>query len=262
MIQTRISLAATKLLCPISRNILKKSTVDDFAYKLNISHKYRYVYIDNPKTGCSTLKSALIELEQTGTAPDTNALDYKIIHSSSSPLNVNPPLYPNKTLTRLKSSNYIFFTFVRNPYTRLLSCYVNKFVVKISPVAEIFHRTFGTFPIDFEHFVQLIATQADHEMNPHWRVQSTQIHHDAVPYDFIGRFENYDHDFKAVFQAIGVAKDQVPQCRHLNKTPHQNPCPTKFSIKTAKLIYERFKADFINFQYPEDHQIFGSDPID
>lgn len=262
MNSSMISLAATKLLCPISRKILARDGLYDFSYKLNISHKYRYVYVDNPKTGCSSLKSALIEMEQNGHQSNGGIIDYKIIHSSNSPLNAVAPLYPNKTLTRLKSLNYTFFTFVRNPYTRLLSCYLNKFVVKESPVAGIFYKTFGTLPENFQHFVQLIATQADHEMNPHWRVQSSQIHYDAIPYSFIGRFENYDSDFNAVFQHLGIPQDSVPRRRHLNQTSGEINSLANCNRRTAKLIYDRFKVDFVNFAYPEDHSIISSDDAD
>jgi sulfotransferase famil protein len=94
-------------------------------YGANISLMHKYIYIETAKCGCSTIKLTLQRLE----LGDVNYKrdDFEEIHVRE----YSPLLTPRQVgsfRNLLNRPDYIKFCFVRNPYTRLLSAYLDKFV--------------------------------------------------------------------------------------------------------------------------------------
>lgn len=246
--------------CPATASAVKLIGRTDLEYGLNISDRFRYVYVDNPKTGCSSLKSAMIELELSGLDSGIDPFDHALVHRVATAKGTSPLL----RITDLKASNpisalvdggYKFVTFIRNPYTRLVSGYKDKILKNQNqklhilkalgiPADQIDHQ------ITFDAFIEAIARQSDQQMDPHWRPQSTQTLQGIIKYDFIGRFENFDSDFSHTFKALGIPNDLVPLSRHMNKTGSE-AAPLEISKKTQNLILERFRVDFEGFGYDE-----------
>jgi hypothetical protein len=245
----------------------------DYIYGVYISSGFRYVYIDNPKTGCTSLKSALAELEvhhaaQSGdgrekqplrwytTNPvpiDPNPYDPEVIHGKASPLKRSQPLVPEPTLSNLVSRGFRFISFVRNPYTRLVSCYLNKIDPHLKAGSWRIRHAFGVdgFPASFAGFVRSIVLQPNRSMNPHWRPQVANLHYPAIPYTFLGRFEHYARDFGKIFELIGVPGPEVPSARHLNPSTGPFRLRDYYDETTQALVYTRYRADFEAFGYPE-----------
>jgi hypothetical protein len=213
--------------------------------------------MDNPKTGCSTLKSALMELELKDADTGLDCLDWRNIHDRS----VTPFLKFNELrsaapLSRLAKENYKFITFVRNPYTRLLSCYRDK-ILKGRRQKQRILESLGYSqddmdrPISFEDFVKVVASQPDIDMDPHWRVQTSHVLYDLLDYAFVGRFEQYQEDYTRLFEFLGIPVDKIPVVRHLNRTKDgdQECADNHYTKELQDLVYERYKADFMNFGY-------------
>ncbi|GJD09935.1 Carbohydrate sulfotransferase 14 [Galdieria sulphuraria] len=104
--------------------------------RISVSEKLKIVYCPIPKAASSTWKYLIrcqegVEDYWNLTAAHsraTSGLKYLID-------------YPSEEIERiLTSPEYLKFTFVRNPYTRLLSCYVDKFRNKNKDSSE--YRTF------------------------------------------------------------------------------------------------------------------------
>ena len=226
-------------------------------YAVNISRRYNYVYMDNPKTGCSSLKSALVQLETKNLNNQMDHYDWRVFHDrSKSPLTRLDDLRHPTSLSALKREGYQFITMVRNPYTRLLSCYRDKIIGNSFQKHQVLD-TLGKSgqPIEtevtFAEFVQAVSLQSDREMNPHWRVQSSHILFGILDYSFIGRFEDYERDFIEVFRAIGVADDDIPEHRHLNRTKKgtSEHCDAFYTPELQEAVYQRYRPDFDNFGY-------------
>lgn len=247
----RFRVALTKAICPITRRALKQVRLEQLINSINLSEKYHYVYINNPKTGCSTLKTALVELELRDTGRVLDLSDHRSIHGLTSPLRQYPPFWPSPTLSRLVQQDYTFISFIRNPYTRLLSCYLDKIASNALAWPLIFRDLPDQRqPKSFTAFVHQIVPQTDLEMNPHWRPQVANLLFGRIPYTFVGRFEAYAEDFVRAFAAIGVVGEAVPMLRHLNKSQHQGVELRKFYDKELqKLVYQRYQADFETFGY-------------
>jgi len=252
-----------KLNCPLTRSAVKKISDKQLIYGLNISSKYRYVYVGNPKTGGSSLKSAMVELEIRNS---NKKLDYHNLKTfrdrNISPLERLDELPTNAPLTFLVNNRYKFVTMVRNPYTRLISCYRDKIINNNQQKAGILrilgydHNKLDRH-IEFREFVSAVIGQSDYEMDPHWRVQTSQVLYGILPYSFIGRFENYHNDFKGIFREIGLEESEIPNLRHLHisKSQTDEGCSTFYSADLQDSVYKRYRQDFevfgYNYELPE-----------
>lgn len=119
----------------------------------------------------------------------------------------------------LRDPRYFKFGFVRNPWARIASAYLDKFVVKpvirkpllqwefIRKVIHDVYKTEGSKPnyqksITFRQFVNYLSTtKDDNELDGHWRPQTTFF--EGIELDFVGRLENLEEDFQVV---LGKAK--------------------------------------------------------
>lgn len=218
---------------------------------VHASTTHRFVYVCNPKVGCSSIIWSLRRLEagNPNMVPDTVG---DIHDRSASPLLRLSRVDEFEHL--LADSDCFRFTFVRNPFDRLLSCYLQK-IVRPTHVRATLLRLLGR-PIDdeseitFEDFVRTIADQDPIDMDPHWRVQSVQTLQEHVSYDFIGRFESFDHDLASVGEKIAPATSEFIYTEKRQATgvkPYHLITPP-----LAKIIHDVFEEDFRRFDYPND----------
>lgn len=235
--------------CPLTRQALHKLPPGQLLYALYISHRYRYVYVDNPKTGCSSLKSALVELEARNGQPEVDCYDWKVLHNRDRSILLQlTDLHSVRPLTDLVGQGYRFISFVRNPYTRLLSGYRDK--IRKPHYRRELLALMG-MPVDaeytpsFDDFVRVVSAQTDYAMNPHWRPQTSQILYGLIGYAFVGRFEDYDNEFVRLFRLLGLNDDAVPVCRNLNWNQDQAvSLDTFYTPELKQRVYQRYQADF------------------
>lgn len=116
---------------------------------LRANRAHGFVYLNNPKVGCSTVKTSLwCATEGCGPAdiPDVHALE-------GSPF--------EREIAALDWAGEAFvFTFVRNPYARIVSAWRNKVVAQSDTTWASFARRHGrdpAEPTDFDAFVAFIA---------------------------------------------------------------------------------------------------------
>ncbi|MBD0335929.1 MAG: sulfotransferase family 2 domain-containing protein [Cyanobacteria bacterium Co-bin13] len=125
-----------RFLCEASQ-FSKYVEAELFNLSIHISLKHRYLYVDTPKVGCSTIKLTLqrLELEDEQFARD----DFEDIHLRKfSPLLM--PIQVGPLDAFLSRSDIFKFCFVRNPYTRVLSCYLDKIAAPHPIKAQILRQ--------------------------------------------------------------------------------------------------------------------------
>ncbi len=96
---------------------------------------------------------------------------------------------------------YLKFAFVRNPWDRLVSGWLNK-------VVNANQRKFKAFSGDknnFEAFVSFLEDQDIARANIHFRLQTELLPLNKI--DFLGRFENFDADLKEVLTRLKLKAD-------------------------------------------------------
>ena len=227
---------------------------NNFEYSVNISLMNKYIYVETPKVGCSTIKSVLQRMELN--YPDLVRDDFEDIHDR----HYSPLISPSQTCgfdRLLNNPQFFVFSFARNPYTRLLSAYLDKIKNNRPPKKSIL-KALGENPdniekeIPFDEFIRVICDLNIQQMNPHWRVQYYQTMHDSIEFDFVGRMENFQEDCISVFSKINgsYADYYSPEVRHATNS---NALLHKyFDDKLTEKVYEKFKIDFRHFGYDKN----------
>jgi hypothetical protein len=165
----------------------------------------------------------------------------------------------------MTSPNMFRFTFVRNPFTRALSCYLNKVSPSSSAITRDIQLPKLGFPkghegITFREFLLAISKQKLLEMDIHWRPQFSQVFYDIIKYSFIGRFETFDEDFKKALQhifpnfSIEGSFSENPDTRTV--TNATNRTEEFYGPEEFELVCSIYEKDFKTFNYqPKLHHI-------
>ncbi len=228
---------------------------DQVAYAINVSLRFGYMYYETPKAACSTIKRFLIKNE----LPDIHLFDdphadyetFEYLHDRTySPL-LNPKqLYP--FLPRLTDGSLFRFCFVRHPYDRLLSAYLDK-ILHDRYEAKAIKAHWGLRPDDpnpvsFAQFIEAVCATPVHAMDAHWRVQYYFNCIDDIPYDFIGRVDRFKGDIETICQRTGL------DLSHLQRfAPHRSDASERLAAyyddRLKGMVQWAFHMDFAHFDF-------------
>ncbi|MEL6928277.1 MAG: sulfotransferase family 2 domain-containing protein [Cyanobacteria bacterium J06600_6] len=227
-----------------------------FEYAINISHKYSYLYVETPKAGCSSIKASLQRMELE--SPTFYREDFEDIHNRK----FSPLLKPSQVGSFdafIRRPNLFKFCFARNPYTRLLSAYLDKIKSNKPQKKDILHHLGKNIhqldtEISFDEFIGVIYEQPIANLNDHWNIQYYQTFQNSIKYDFIGKIESFDRDFEFVLNTINqdyqkyISKEQ----RHASGT--NKLLQTYYTPTLIAKVRDKFAIDFEHFGYDDDFQ--------
>lgn len=213
-----------------------------FARALHISPRLGLVYVNNPKSACSTIKLSLQRAELGDAAYEPP----KSVHTfEDSPLVTWPD---TAELGTEAFAGRRVFSFVREPFGRLKSVYLNKIV---RPQKRGKFRTDAGFAADetpsFDRFVRAVCDQDPRDQNPHWRLQVLNLSVDAITYDTLGKLEQFAGDWARF-------ADTVPG---LERRPHFAGMRTGAAARddlhlspgAHRAVETAYAADFARFGY-------------
>lgn len=232
--------------------------IGEFNYAYNISLKHRYLYIENAKAACTTTKYnlSLIEFHGTGLGGGIQSGVLDNIHANviGTPF-IKPFQLPNQFFDKiLNDDSYIRFTFVRNPFTRILSAYLDKIVRRLPEAKEIYQTLNRTDNEDiaFVDFLRAIhiRTKAKQPIDKHWRPQSIQCP-EYCRLNQIGRIENFDNDFRRIMKSIGftIRKIHRVDSHATNASSHIS---NLYTDECINLVVEIYHQDFELFGYKKE----------
>lgn len=150
---------------------------------------------------------------------------------------------------------FFIFSFVRHPFHRALSAYTDKILGNKPQKAEIL-RDLGRDPkkldvhVSLDEFIDVITSQYPERLNPHWRPQVLNLAMDLLHYDFVGRVENFQHDFAELQSRLALPA--YPLVRR-NQKGHK---------KHHSIALRRQHKSVLWKLYAEDFEFFGYDPQD
>lgn len=209
------------------------------------SRQLPYIYVNNWKCGCSTIRRTLWASEHAlGVAPaplDPHAVEWL------SPFVNDPRRWENV-------DNEFVFTFVRNPYARVLSAYLDKITgtrdhAVWGPFAQR-HRL-GEDEISFVEFLRLIATERPETMDMHWRPQSQIIGADLVPYNFVGTMETFTADFAHVIHTL-FGPDATIEVFAPHRTQASERLRQYYGAEERAIVEDLYRDDFAALGYAAD----------
>lgn len=225
--------------------------IHDLYSHMYISLKNQYLFHSVGKAANSTVKFFLYAGEARGTR-----YKYESVHDRrSSPL-VSPfQLSEKQLIDILEQKDFFKFTFVRNPYSRLLSCYLDRIVPGKSTPYKEFVRYIGKevgCEVSFGEFIEVICSQSNKEQNNHWRLQYADAMCDLISYDFVGRQESFSKDMEFVWKRI-YPRFSVPEFGSRNMSPSKTGSSARISeywdSKLYRLVADRYRKDFEFFGY-------------
>jgi len=156
------------------------------------------------------------------------------------------------------------FSFVRNPYARLVSCWADKFAGKPLVAGDCFIDAYlavrteidGKLPagpnrtLPFAEFVVFAAATATARHDIHLQTQDDILTTPGIELDLIGRVENFDADFARVLDYLN-AGDAIRReaCVAVNES-HHDDWAAFYSRDLADRVYRAYERDFDRFGYP------------
>ncbi|MGC2855119.1 sulfotransferase family 2 domain-containing protein [Novispirillum sp. DQ9] len=224
----------------------------------------RFVMVVNPKAACSSFKYAVWEAEHRHGLtpfPPPPARARGAIHRREK------TALPRTDMARLSGliGGTPFYTVVRNPYTRLLSAWLDKIAGDKKEKRGLLLRMGYTSnrPIPFDAFVEFVAATASSELDPHWAPQAYLTQYRFLPYAGVGAVEDLGRFLRHLLaRHYGEAADGGETIRAYR--PHSTGASaalgSHYTPRTLALVRRRYADDFALFGYPEDPARAGEAP--
>jgi len=226
-----------------------------------ISHEHKYLYVINPKVASTTVRNRLRELN--GFPPLDNPRDVMSHKGSGFVMPKNISMGDMRSICL--GSDYYNFSFVRNPFDRLVSAYVyfqsqvdesssqhgNKklYLRAKNPHRDPKIRT----KMSFEEFIRGACEPQFYVQDQHWRLQTEILKLDLINYDFIGKMENFGADLTTILQRLDAPDDVLSRVDMVtNRSNRKKNTADYYDAKTAELVREWYNEDFVRFDYSFD----------
>lgn len=159
------------------------------------------------------------------------------------------PLFLSSLEVRQLDKKAYVFTFVRNPFSRVLSAYLDK-------VGRRRHqgRRFLDWalrhgqPGDFLGFCRFLDAGAL-DLDMHWAPQADILFFPLDRFDFIGRVESLDHDLPYVLRELFGSDTIVPTSRRGTTTNANLRLQEVYGPEEQQIIARLYRRDFEIFGY-------------
>lgn len=233
-----------------------------------ISLRNRYVYFPIAKAANSTVKWMLYNLETHGRINDESS---KAFRNQNQKILVHDNLY-GPLLTpwqianfqdidrRLATQEEFFkFSFVRNPFTRVLSAYLDRAQRKNTGLYKMIRDRADRDDFEFKKMLSIILEVPDDEREIHARAQVPQSGLTVFPEVKIGRFETLKEDFISIATKIYPKVDLTKESSDIDQIMTS---PTKtgavelvqkyYDAEAIEMVLAAYETDFANLGYSRD----------
>lgn len=139
--------------------------------------------------------------------------------------------------TNIDVTQYTSYTFVRNPYHRIVSAYN-------FPGNKV-EREFNDFVLNPLGLLLRYERNSKYTTN-HFGLMSRFTHHPKYMVDYIGKVENMEEDFKRFFPKAVLPNKKLQSTAQYSI--HKNYMDY-YSPEAKKRVYELYEEDFLNFGY-------------
>ncbi|XP_042142076.1 carbohydrate sulfotransferase 14-like [Ixodes scapularis] len=216
------------------------------------ARKVGYCFIS--KVASSTIKTVFGLLLNINNTEKTVNSFHRVFHEQVRTLS------PVTFLQRSRQERYSTAMFVRHPFERLVSAYVDKVLGPRATNAYFYDRYWNDVPgvratgrnLTFPEFIDYILNQTVNQMDSHWTPYYVTCQPCTVKYKVIGKLETASRDFALFLRELGARQEDIP---------HENESGGHGLRKSAReffkelifdqvmRLYERFFFDFEMFGY-------------
>jgi hypothetical protein len=241
-----------------------------------VAESHKLFYVPVAKCACTSLKSMMVNLAGIERPEIAIELD---VHFVTDRFNTGVQL-KDKTIDRareiLASDDNFKFSVIRNPFERLISAYLEKFVYRRHNPRNLMHTRSvisavqGSTEIDldqgisFDQFVAFILNQDPFDLDPHWRPQHLYflgVKHMSRIYrlENIAELEKYLLEEQGVTIKLGHKNKTGKSDIHLSQA---STLPSREFDNGGPINPDSFlatpHADAIREYYREDFEFYGS----
>ena len=204
-----------------------------------ISHELKCIFIHIPRTAGSSIERTLV-------GKDWWTVESKTKHLIASQAKKIYSEYWN---------DYFKFSFVRNPYSRMLS------MTTFDKMRKIYYGDTVSFTgiITDQHineykklFGHPILIEHDYRFYKREEVKNETHRENCVygnildePIDYIGKFETLKEDFKNICNTLGLREKELGKFGH---SPHGH----SLSVEAKSLVSELYDKDFLKYNYNKE----------
>ncbi len=250
----------------------------DWAYKrwienyYLVEHSHKIAYCPIGKNACTLLKNMLLTISpEQENYQQSNLKMHEYIDKNKS-------LFTLKDFSYLEHSDYFKFIVIRNPFKRLVSTYVDKFVKRRNnkdphalPVIKSVYEYLGLEPnfaksITFSQFIDYLLRTEDRHLDGHWRPQAVYFAANLVKFNFVGQFEKLDNVINHLEKQLklkidaNVSKHRLDYGDFTGKEKFNNIYPEQLSKLAAtpksKQFYTPQLEEKVRIRYAEDIAIY------
>lgn len=255
-----------KEICTKYKSNISKTITHHHVKYLYVEDKYKLLYCQVPKAGCSNWKRTLFVLA--GHASNTESIKHDTVHYSNLIKTLDSF---NQEGIRHRLKTYTKVMFVREPLERIVSAYRDKF----ENPNPYYHGLFGKPIISkyrknpspaslntgngvtFNEFAQyLLDVHRPVGMDIHWEQANQLCHPCLIDYDFIGKFENMEEESNFLLRLIGAPpklkvptfKDRNPKDKRTSMQITENYFSQVNNVSRQR-VYDFYYMDYLMFNY-------------
>lgn len=255
-----------KEICAKYKSSISKTVTRHHVKHLFVEDKYKLLYCQVPKAGCSNWKRTLMVMA--GKASDTESIKHDAVHYGNH-LKKLDSFDPQGIMHRLES--YTKVLFVREPLERMVSAYRDKF----ENPNTYYHSLFGKPIISkyrvnpswadlktgngvtFKEFVQyLLDVHRPVGMDIHWEQANQLCNPCLINYDFIGKFENMEEESNFLLRLAGAPPNlTLPSFKDRNPSDKRTSVQitekyfSQVSTLERQRVYDFYYMDYLMFNY-------------
>jgi Sulfotransferase family len=242
-------------------NVFYASLVDNgynHVAQIDVLPQHRILYLCIPKCASTTIRMALSAMirQAPATPEQVHLRRYSGLKS--------PKQVGSSTFRRLVHDRATLrFSFVRNPYDRLVSAWADKFQSKPLVAGDPFIEAYlklrkamdlplpkqADETLSFADFVHFAAATADRRVDAHWQLQDDMLNLPGIGFDFIGKVESFSQDFVRVMEHVGADHAMATAINaHFNKS-RRKPWRDYYTAALADQAYRAYERDFDRLHY-------------
>lgn len=249
-------------------DIVKQPVSQRQVSRVYVEDRFRLLYCEVPKAGCSNWKRVLMVLG--GSATCTRDIPHDAAHYANHLLRLESY---NRAGIAERLRSYTKVLFVREPFERLVSAFRDKFESPNSYYHPVFGRPIISryranatrtalrtgAGVTFREFVHyLLDVHRPVGMDIHWTPVSQLCSPCLLRYNFIGKFEDLEEEANFLLQSVGAPrnltfpdfKDRNPLAERTSSSITQKYFSQLNSTERQK-TFDFYYMDYLMFNYPK-----------
>lgn len=195
-----------------------------------ISHRHRFIFIHIPKCGGTSIERALLNAHGVvGKPTDDQKKEFGIWYKHNG---IDVQHQKIDEYDDILEKKYFTFTFVRNPWEKLLSEYL--YILKQKSNSDFYSK----FP-SFKHFVIYDGIEYCNYAHDFPQIDFILNIKKIKLTNFIGRFESLQQDFDFVCEKVGIKKQKLP---HIFNSNHKH-YTEYYDEETKQIVAKKYAKD-------------------